>query len=124
MLYAVGEFRIDLRLEPKAETGRLSLVGQALVSSDPARPAAGIPVVLLQGSKTIRVLETNEFGEFDLECDAGTRLQLRFVLPRGVEFKVPLPDPMSDVPIAAEQIADSTGHSKTARRSKSTRKRV
>jgi hypothetical protein len=122
MLYAVGEFRIDLKLERKADTGRLFLAGQALISSDPARPAAGIRVVLLQGSKTVKVQETNEFGEFDLECDAGTRLQLRFVLPRGIEFKVPLPDSSGDSPIAAEKAIDLNRHSEKTKSSKRTRK--
>jgi hypothetical protein len=124
MLYAIGDLRIDLRIEPKAHTGRASLVGQVLVSSDPARPAVGIPVMLVEGPKTVAALQTNEFGEFDLECDRGTHLQLRFVLPPQVEVSVPLQDELGNVSVGSEKSAVRVGRSKKKTKTKSTRKKV
>jgi hypothetical protein len=92
MLYGIGDYRIDLRMETKP-VSRLSIVGQILISSDPAQPAAMVPMALISGSKTLRTLETNEFGEFSCECETEENLRLQFTLPDGTQIKIPLLQP-------------------------------
>lgn len=92
MLYGIGDYRIDLRMEPKPGS-RISLVGQILVSSDPSHPAGSVPVSLVSGSKTLTILQTNEFGEFSCECEAEENLRLQFALPDATQIKIPLLQP-------------------------------
>jgi hypothetical protein len=89
MLYGIGDYRIDLRMEPKSGS-RISVVGQILISSDPSHPAASVPVALVCGSKTLSTLETNEFGEFSCECEAEENLRLQFSLPDATQIKIPI----------------------------------
>lgn len=114
MLYGIGDYRIDLRMETKPGS-RMSIVGQILISSDPAQPAALVPVTLVSGSKTLRTLETNEFGEFSCECEAEENLRLQFTLPDATQIKIPLLQPsLSGVKNVTETIDSAkvgSGHS-------------
>ena len=94
LLYGVGAYRIDLRMEPQMDSDKVSLVGQILNSTDPARHAVSVPVVLLKGRKVLAESRTNGFGEFHLECDLESQLQLQLVLPQGLDIKIPLIEPV------------------------------
>jgi len=125
LLYGVGAYRIDVRMEPQMDSDRVSLVGQILNSADPGKHADDVPVVLLKGRKVLAESQTNAFGEFHLECDLETRLQLQLSLPHGVEVTIPLVEPAKGVLSKALEPVDSTAVSGTGfRRRKGTRKRV
>jgi len=81
LLYAQENYRIDLRLEKKVDSNAISLVGQILISEDPAVPVAQAAVALLRDRKIVSTSRTNEFGEFHLECGMASSLRLQFVLP-------------------------------------------
>ena len=90
MLYGVDNYRIDLRLEPKTDSDAVSLVGQILISGEPARPVGQTAVALLQGRRIVSTSQTNEFGEFHVECEMTSSLRLQFVLPEGRIIRTPL----------------------------------
>lgn len=125
LLYGVGAYRIDLRMEPQMDSDKVSLVGQILNSTDPARHAASVPVVLLKGRKVLAESQTNGFGEFHLECDLESHLQLQLVLPQGMDVRIPLVEPVKGSISSGLDTLESTkviGFS--SRKGKSTRKKV
>lgn len=125
LLYGVGAYRIDLRMEPQMDSDKVSLVGQILNSADPARHAAGVPVVLLKGRKVLAESHTNGFGEFHLQCDLEGSLQLRLTLPHGSEVRIPLVEPAKGIAAQTLESLESPRVNAIAPRPrKSTRKRV
>jgi hypothetical protein len=125
LLYGVGAYRIDLRMEPQMDSDKVSLVGQILNSADPARHAVAVPVVLLKGRKVLAESHTNEFGEFHLQCDLEGSLQLRLTLPHGSEVRIPLVEPAKAVAAQSlETLEYSIVTGIIPRKRKSTRRRV
>jgi len=90
MLFGVGSYRIDLRMEPQMDSDKVSLVGQVLNSEDPVRVGAQVTVALLRGNKILGESQTNALGEFHLECSLEGQLQLLLTLPRSRDIKIPL----------------------------------
>ena len=107
LLYGAGNFRIDLRMEPQADSEKVALVGQVLNAVDPSQSTTPIPVVLFKGTKILSVSRTNAFGEFHLECELDTDLKLHFRIPSEMEVWIPLVNPASTT--AAPETADPTG---------------
>jgi hypothetical protein len=124
LLYAADDFRVDLRIEPNQEKSRVCLLGQVLISSAPARPATGVRTTLLQGSKILATLQTNEFGEFEVGCDLAPGILLRFALPQEIEVQVPLPVQGRAVSSDNDRVIDLARHTTDRRESKGTRKRA
>lgn len=92
LLYGIGNYRIDLRLEPQPESDRLALFGQVLNSADPAAEIGASLVRLVRGRKVVAESITNRFGEFHLESDTDARFQLRLQLP-AEELRLPAIEP-------------------------------
>lgn len=90
MLYGVGTYRIDLRMEPQMDSDKISLVGQVLNSADPIKSGVQVTVTLLRGNKVLGESQTNALGEFHLECSLEGQLQLLLTLPRARDVKIPL----------------------------------
>jgi hypothetical protein len=76
LLYNAGRYTIRLRLEPAADTERLSIVGQILDAQNPPSALQDIAVLAMKGSKTLDRTLTNHLGEFVLEPDAAENLRL------------------------------------------------
>ena len=76
LLYQAGSVLIDLNLDLMPDTGHIALQGQVLDSKIKDKGIEEIPVMLQSGQETIAHTETNEFGEFELECDARKSLQV------------------------------------------------
>jgi len=93
LLYGAGDHRIDVRIEPRADSEKVTLVGQILDSANPNRELGAVSVVLMKGRKILTSAATNRFGEFHLHCDMNNKLELRFTLPQGREVSVALIDP-------------------------------
>ncbi len=122
MLYGFDDYRVDLRFEPNLDSEQALLVGQVLHPS--AGQALGkIAVSVIRGGQTLGAAETNEFGEFQLECDLGSRIELQLTLPDGALVRVPMIEP-----IATAAGPQSVGNKKVTPRRKmpgrSTRKKV
>ncbi|MHB8540367.1 MAG: hypothetical protein ACYDCD_05420 [Candidatus Acidiferrales bacterium] len=125
LLYGVGSYRIDVRMEPQMDSDKVSLVGQVLNSAEPAKHVGDVPVALLKGRKVVGESQTNAFGEFHLECGLEGRLELRFILPQGMEVRIPLVEPAKGS-FAGDLEAVESGKVKRnmSRGRQSTRKRV
>ena len=105
LLYGTGKYRIDVRMEPQVDSEKVAIVGQVLNASNPSKPSPPVPVILFKGSKILSVSETNNFGEFHLECDLNTDLKLHFRIPSEMEIWIPLVNPAHG---AGETTSDST----------------
>jgi hypothetical protein len=123
LLYGLGDYRVDLRLEPQADSDSVLLLGQVLNSVDPSAPADAIPVVLLRADKLIKESATNRFGEFQFEVTLEQNLRLQIRMPKGLEMSIPLVDPLGGT--NERKPADLEEVSKLLRGTKkSTRKKV
>jgi hypothetical protein len=76
LLYRAGPVLIDLNLNLAHSSGHITLQGQVMDSETEAKGIQEIPVLLQSGQETVARTQTNEFGEFQLECDARKSLQI------------------------------------------------
>jgi hypothetical protein len=90
LLFAWGDYHIDLRIEPKQKDDELLLAGQVLNATDRLKKPPLAKVTLLQRRKVCAQSLTNQFGEFLLECKLGPRFELRVLLPTQDEVSLPL----------------------------------
>jgi hypothetical protein len=93
MLFGLGDHRIDLRMEPQLDSDRVTIMGQLLDSANPSQSFGKVPVHLHLGNKLVATSETNDLGEFHLECQLAGRLQLSATLPQGQKISVSLVEP-------------------------------
>jgi hypothetical protein len=125
LLFGVGDYRLDLRIEPQDDSDKVALLGQILNSSQPDQAIDVVPVVLRRGNKILAEAMTNQFGEFQLEFDLVSSLQLEAGLPHGQVLRVPLVEPVSETATKLPEVDDSNGVTKILRATKkSTRKKV
>jgi hypothetical protein len=106
LLYGFDDYRVDLRFEPNLDRDQALLVGQILNSDKSSADLGKIAVTLQRGRQVLGMAETNEFGEFQLECDLGGRLELQLTLPGGEIAKVPLVEPAAHGESNAMQVFD------------------
>lgn len=88
-LFETDEYFIDLRLEPRREADRASLVGQVLKRTGKERTTQGVSVRLQDGQLPIGQTSTNQLGEFQFEFEATNRLSL--AISRDLESEIILP---------------------------------
>jgi hypothetical protein len=125
LLYGHGNYRIDVHMEPRFDSDKVSLIGQVLNSAEPTERLSQVPVALLKGRKVVTRSITNEFGEFQLECDLKGSLQIQLALPRGATVRIPLLEPSRAALTGDSQQSDSKAITKDSSLSgKRTRKRV
>lgn len=124
MLFGLGNHRIDLRVELQSESHKGTIIGQILDSSDPGVVAGNVPISLYLDHELVTVSETNEFGEFQLECSLAGRLQLRATLPQGQEISVILLEPASPELSQRLRLVDSLHKSQADQPKNRTRKKA
>jgi hypothetical protein len=125
LLYGIGDYRLDIRIEPQEDSDKVALLGQVLNSAEPDQPIGVISVVLKRGNKVVAQSTTNRFGEFQLECDLESSLRLQAGLPHGQVVQIPLVEPAGGREATDAEDDDSIGLKKLFRRGKeSTRKKV
>lgn len=95
LLFGSGDYRVDLRIAPEHDAEHVSVLGQVLHVTDPERILCAIPVVLFQGRRILATTQTNQFGEFQLQCELQRRLELLVVLPDS-EIAIPLVEPVRE----------------------------
>ena len=124
LLYGVGEFRVDVRIEPKSDSDNVTVMGQILDFANRGARLSDVPVALVRSREVLGESATNRFGEFHLECDLEAGFQLRVKLP-SKEVTLPIAMPVTG---SVEDVAkhnDSKGVSRNLERTKkSTRKKV
>jgi len=125
LLYGVGGYRLDLRIEPQENSDKVTLMGQILNSEHPDRPIGLTSVGLRKGKKVTAHSMTNEFGEFQLECELEGSFQLEAGLPHGQVLKIPLVEFVHGRFEKGSETGESIGLKRLPRRvEKSTRKKV
>src|ERR1700733_7595080 len=93
LLFGVGTYRIDLRMEPQLDSDKVAVIGQVLHSADPQEGLGALPVALVKGRKVVAETVTSKFGEFNLECDMNGHFHLRVKLP-SEELQLALVEPI------------------------------
>src|SRR5580693_1398540 len=93
LLYGLGDYRIDVRIEPQMDSEKVVLIGQVLNSADPDERLAAAPVSLFTGRKMLAESVTSEFGEFQIECGLEESFRLVVLLANGKEVSIPLVEP-------------------------------
>jgi hypothetical protein len=88
MLFRSGPYVVRLRLEPQADSDRLSIVGQIEDEQHPELSLHDVAVLARGGNKTMDRTLTNDLGEFLLEPEDAENLQLSVALPRVGTFTV------------------------------------
>jgi len=98
LLYQAGVVTIDLRLEPIPNSDRISLDGQVMDSRSTGKGIQDVPVLLLYGRETLAQTQTNEFGEFQLQCEAGKSLHVSVGVTARKDVFIPLDDAIWRIP--------------------------
>lgn len=89
-LYETDDYFIDLRLEPRREGDRASLVGQILKRAGKDRTTQGVTVRLQERQLPIARTSTNQLGEFQFEFAATTQVCLAISQDSGHDIILPL----------------------------------
>jgi hypothetical protein len=76
LLYQAAGVAIEISLDSLSDAGHISLTGQIIESDGNGTGIREVPVLLLHGRETIARTQTNEFGEFHLEGEAGKSMQV------------------------------------------------
>jgi hypothetical protein len=116
LLYGIGDYRVDLRIDPQGETGKADVAGQVLNSVEPSRVQA-LRVALLSDRKVVSESVTGQFGEFQLIADRSGRFHLRVDLP-GREVSLPAIQPTPKDIDETSHSSDFTRLKKAHRRSR------
>ena len=91
VLYASGNVRLDLWIEPAAGFDRGTLTGQILDWSEPSRRFEGASVALLSGRDPVWRATTNENGEFHIDFEIRPKLSLKIKGDRAVDLTIRMP---------------------------------
>lgn len=123
LLYSAGVYRVDVRIEPQADSGHANVAGQVLNSAE-LNPVDAVRVALLSDRKTLSESVTGQFGEFQLVADPSCRFHLKVYLP-GQAVTFPAIEPPPSAVESSTQVTDSRNLKKYHRRvKKRTRKKV
>lgn len=69
VLYHMGDFLVDVQIEPTRDGQRTIVIGQVVSANEGAEGVHDVPVVLLRDLSVIGKGVTNESGEFHLEFE-------------------------------------------------------
>jgi hypothetical protein len=113
-LYRAGDCSLDLRIEPELRSVRAAVIGQISNHTLPEHRMSDIPVCVKSGRLVVAETRSNQFGEFQLEYEQQSRLQLCVYLENGSRcIQVPLKRFTTDRPAGTERLKlDPTGGSK------------
>jgi hypothetical protein len=115
LLYGLGDYRIDVRIEPQMDSERVVLIGQVLNSGDPDERLSAMPVSLLKGQKILAESVTSEFGEFQIECELQGGIRLVVALSDRQEVSLQLVEPLFTSAGSSPYVADDNKLRKTSR---------
>jgi hypothetical protein len=82
-LYRAGDCSLDVRIEPDLRSSKAAVIGQVFNHALPDLPMGNIPVCLRSGRQVVAETRSNRFGEFQMEYDQQSRLQLWIYLDGG-----------------------------------------
>jgi len=67
VLYHMGDFLVDVQIEPSRDGQRTTVIGQIVAADNAAADVCGVPIVLLRDLSVIGKGLTNSSGEFHLQ---------------------------------------------------------
>lgn len=114
LLYGTDMYQVDVRIEPMEDSERAFLTGQILASKEPNQNLDKVPVVAAKGREILAKSVTNPFGEFQMEGDLNSSLQLQFRLSNGTDLCIPLLEP-TDKPSDSAAMGSSVNRAKRRR---------
>jgi hypothetical protein len=104
-LYKAGECSLDLRIEPELNSARAAVIGQVTNHVAPLTQMGNLPISLLVGKRVVAETVSNRFGEFQMEYEQKSHLQLVVHLQDAKVIQVPLKKLISDQPAAKSRIS-------------------
>jgi hypothetical protein len=90
LLYGVGPYLIDLYISARPGGKSVSVTGQLMNSKFPERILNAVPIAVGNGTGTVVLAVTNEFGEFRGDLEYSGDLELRLPSPEGSEIVIRL----------------------------------
>jgi anti-sigma factor RsiW len=82
-VFEAGDYAVDITVDQAAGSSRTMLVGQVMSRVAPVAPITAAPVLLTSGETVVARTVCDRFGEFLLEYETQTRLQLHVVVDAG-----------------------------------------
>lgn len=76
VMFDVGDYSVDLRVESEPDTAAGTLVGQIVGRTGAGQQVSALPVLLMAGKKIVTRTVSNEFGEFILDYMPARNLRL------------------------------------------------
>jgi hypothetical protein len=101
-MYRAGDCSLDLRIEPELRSLRASVIGQISNHESPDVRMADIQVCLKSGRLVVAETRSNEFGEFQMEYEQQSRLQLCVYVDSERCIQVPVKQFTPEKPAATE----------------------
>ena len=101
VLYQADGYSLDLRIEQERDSSQLLVVGQVFDRSKPQTPVANVPVLLLSGARLLLRVDSNDFGEFQLQYEPTTPLSLH----------LPIPETLTNIEVNLAAVAQGEEHS-------------
>ena len=92
LLHRTRSLAVDLRLEVEGGK-RMSIIGQVLRSGQKSPPPAVADVFLIRGDTLLAQTSTNQFGEFQLQCQRQEGLNIYLDISGRPPLGIALPDP-------------------------------
>jgi hypothetical protein len=90
-LFRAGDCSLDLRVEPELHSSRAAIIGQVSSHASPETEMGDLPICLKSGKLVVAQTRSNRFGEFLMEYEQQTRLQLCVYLEGGAKtIRVPV----------------------------------
>jgi hypothetical protein len=109
-LFHAGDCSVDLRVEPQLRTSMAAVIGQISNHVLPSTEMGDIPVFLKSGKQVVAETRSNRFGEFQMEYEQQTRLQLYIYLDGGAKcIQMPLKKLASDKPSGSPRLNQGPG---------------
>jgi hypothetical protein len=112
-LYRAGDCSLDLRIEPDPLSSQAALIGQVSNHATPDSPMSDVPVSLKSGKRVVAETRSNRFGEFQMEYDQQSRLELCVLLEGGAKRIVA---PLRRVAVQAEGAGNAPRRANRANR--------
>lgn len=81
VLYQAEGYSLDLRIEQERDSSQLLVVGQVFDRARPHAPIGHVPVLLLSGPRLVLRVDSNDFGEFQLQYEPISPLSLHLPIP-------------------------------------------
>jgi hypothetical protein len=104
-LYRAGECSLDLRIEPELQSSRAAVIGQITNHVCPSRGMGDLAVSLRAGDRIVAETVSNRFGEFQLEYEQKSQVQLVICLQDANLIQVPLKKLRFDQPASKSRVS-------------------